>query len=81
MPIAEQRREQFRLAARELAVTADRIAAVLEELARVRDKLADLMGTDPEPWNRSAGRARDFAARERREADRLRRASTPTPSV
>lgn len=58
-----------------LAATADSIATVLEDLARTRDRLAEISRADPGPLRLSAQRARATAAAERREAERLHRAA------
>ncbi|WP_018331786.1 hypothetical protein [Actinomycetospora chiangmaiensis] len=60
-----------------LAATAEAVAAVAEELARTRDLVAGTTRGDPEPLRDGARRARRFAAAERDEAARLRRARVP----
>jgi hypothetical protein len=67
----EDRRTELRAMARRLAATAESAAAVMEGLARLRDRLADNSRSDPGPMREGPRRAREFAAAERREAERL----------
>jgi hypothetical protein len=73
VPTSDERREELTVMALRLAAVADSVAAVLEELAESRDRLADISRTGPGRLRTAARRARGLAAVERREAERLRR--------
>jgi hypothetical protein len=81
LALVDERRSELTAMKHRLAATAESIAGVMEGLARTRDKLAGNTRGDPGPLHDSARRAREFAATERQEADRLHRSCAAAPGT
>ena len=73
---AEQAQAQSKALREQVARTAEAVAETEQEVVRVHRKLADQGGPRAAEAREHADRAEEFAAKERAEAERLRRADS-----
>ena len=73
---AEQVQAQSKALREQVAWTAEAVAETEQEVVRVHRKLADQVGPRAAEAREHADRAEEFAAKERAEAERLRRADS-----